>query len=562
MSLLVCALNENHTMVCSEDRAGVYDASGNFTVTREGLLKSIQVTPSIIFASTGSTLLAARLMTIVQDLGGSSFGCIAETVPLAARELLEQASEANKKAGLIGLLAGWDGERHRMRGIGWHWSNNFAPIETESGPNTRYMAFGPNFESQDRAVNLLQQGATMSETFTQLGAEFPQVGRTLHLRKFELTPRDGEVATVGPAAPSWTLGAGVALLTANDFVNSGAKALKISNTAGANSISKQNVSVVGGLIYVVEGWIKTDAITTISGHGGWLNVSAGSGVTGFTIITKFGAADMGLTSTPSIGIAANGSAHAYTFVQCYFVPNTSGSISIGLQAISNNAANVWFDDVKCYPHNGPVYQSLTASTAYYLYSKIDGTSGAISFINGNPPGTSPSDSLALQCSEDGFIACAPVKITTPTTGSSGTTTGGGSGTCPEFDAPVYIRRYSDAGEIVFDGQIKAGDVRQGDALKGYSFAKQADVYRPVQHWMHVTCGGWMAIEGVRYTACETIWDGSFTAGAWLPAWKVPGAKHNSKPGIKVQIQVKADADDEHNYYAGTRLIHNGIILPC
>jgi hypothetical protein len=174
---------------------------------------------------------------------------------------------------------------------------------------------------------------------------------------------------------------------------------------------------------------------------------------------------------------------------------------------------------------------------------------------------------------DGFIGCPPIKVTTPASGGSGSTTGGGSGTCPEFDAPVQIQRYSDAGELTFEGTIKAGEVshgwesadgtkKRGDFLKGYSFTQQREVYRAVQHSKHVPCGGWMKIDGWRYTACETVWDGPLSGGKWLPAWKVPGAIHDGMSGVKILIQVEADNDDEHNYYAGVRLIHNGNILPC
>jgi hypothetical protein len=127
--------------------------------------------------------------------------------------------------------------------------------------------------------------------------------------------------------------------------------------------------------------------------------------------------------------------------------------------------------------------------------------------------------------------------------------------------------------LIFEGRIKAGELshgwesadgtkKRGYFLKGYSFTQRNEVYRAVQQISPVPCAGWMLLDGWRYTACETVWDGPLIQGQWLPAWKVPGAKHDSKPGLKIYIQVEADNDDEHNYYAGARLIHNGNVLPC
>jgi hypothetical protein len=384
---------------------------------------------------------------------------------------------------------------------------------------------------------------------------------------------DGESGALGTQAPGWTLGANSGLITANDFVHSGAQAMKIGNATPANSFSNQNVTLVGGQVYVLEGWIKTDALTGGSPNGALLKVSIASGITSFTILTKFGAYDAGFTTTPTIGLPADSVARGYTFVQCWFIPATSGVITLFVQNIATNSEQCWYDDIKLYPHTGPAYSGLAASTGYYLYSFINRSTGAITYVNGAPPGTSPSDTLAQQCTLDERIQLPMKKITTPS-GGSGSDTGGGSGTCPEFDAPVYVRRYSDEGLLVFEGEIKAGEVRggyesddsqikRGDFLKGYSFAQGQDVFRAVQHASLVPCAGWMRIDGVRFTACETVWDGPLNGGGqWTPAWKVPGAVQDNTVGLKVLIQVEADWDDEHNYYAGTRLIHNAFILPC
>ncbi|HEY2363490.1 MAG TPA: hypothetical protein VGK36_20380 [Candidatus Angelobacter sp.] len=585
MSLLICAINANSTTVCTDDRAGLYDSSGQFTVTREGVSKMIQVSPTTIFAFVGAISIGEQVKAHVQSLANYGFNLIAESLPSIARELMRDAiaPDSHNEPRLAMLLTGWDEAAQRLRAVCWHSTDDFTPREAPPNIDARLvMAHGP--QAHDRALDLLQQGVTIQETFTQLAAKYPQIGSRTETRTVALMVRvntDGESGTVGSAAPSWTPIAGVTPLIANDAVHSGTKSIKFANTAGANSLSVQSVSVTGGQVYVVEGWIKTDAITAFTTHGAYLNVAVGGGVTGFTIITKFGAADAGSSTTPTIGIRADGAAHPFTLVQCYFIPNTSGFVTVGLQAISLNAANVWFDDVKVYPHGfgGGAYSALTASTGYYMYMRIDNATGKLQFVNGNPPGTSPSDSLALSCGFDGFISVPPKKITTPASGGTGSDTGGGSGTCPEFDALVTVRRYSDAGVLIFEGDIRAGEVshgnesdeagpdgetfKRGDFMKGYSFKQQADVYRAVQQVQHVPCAGWMRIDGIRFTACEMVFD----SGEWLPAWKVPGAVQDSSVGIKVLIQVEADWDDEHNYYVNTnaetpRLIHNAIILPC
>ena len=157
----------------------------------------------------------------------------------------------------------------------------------------------------------------------------------------------------------------------------------------------------------------------------------------------------------------------------------------------------------------------------------------------------------------------------PPSGGSGSVSGGGSGACPEFNQSAYIQRYANDGTLQFEGVVRAGDVRtgyesddgtikRGDFLKGYSFTQQQDVFRAVTFYQHVPCGGWMFVNGYKVTACESV----YINGQWTPAWKAPGAVHNSDPGLKVQLQVEADWDDEHNYYLVGQttdlLIHNFI----
>jgi hypothetical protein len=393
-----------------------------------------------------------------------------------------------------------------------------------------------------------------------------------------VTDGDGEAGTVGSAPSGWTIDGG-GWVVANDFVNSGTKALKIVNATAVNTFMHQDFSVVNGRVYSLRGWIKTTALSTLASGGAVLNVDIVSGVTAFTIISKNGT-DFS-ASQPDIGLPADNTARPFTFVECLFKPTGSGVIRLYCQlgyAPAGCSGTAWFDDVGIFPTGGG-WSGLTVGGGYYLYSYIDAVTGFLQFANGSPPPTSPSDTLAAQCTLDGRIGLPPKHITMPaTSGGTGSDTGGGSGTCPDFDAPVFVRRYSLGGELVFEGQIKAGEVqpgyesddgtiKRGDFLKGYSFKLQRDVYRAVQHYSHVPCAGWMRIDGIRFTACETVWDGPFdNGGQWLPAWKVPGAIQDSTVGIKVLIQVEADWDDEHNYYVevlgGVRLIHNTIILPC
>jgi hypothetical protein len=381
---------------------------------------------------------------------------------------------------------------------------------------------------------------------------------------------DGESGTLGSQATGWTFIGGNGLLIANDFVNSGTKSLKINNGATrANSLSSQSVAVTGGVIWVLEAWIKTDALpVTTPDDSALLNTSLSTGTA--TVLTKFGAFDDG--QVISIGIKANAAAHPFTFLQCYFIPSVNATLTVGCQLLSSNGA-AWFDDVKVYPFNGAMYTGLSASTTYYLYPYVDLATGNLKFANGNPPTTSPSDTFAMSAQLDGRVPMAVIKPTSPAVppppGGGVGGTGGGFGSCPESNELVDVQRYSDSGQLIFAGQIKAGQVghgyesddgriKRGDFLKGYSFKKGADVYRAVQKVMLVPCSGWSMVNAHRVTCCEHV----YVSGQWMPAWKAPGATHDSFIGYKVLIQVEADWDDEHNYYVGDLLIHNFLVLGC
>lgn len=669
MSLLICSYSVAGCTVCSEDLAGVHDEAGKFIPTVSGRIKSMCVTPELIFGVVGRQTAADCMMHVVKGLASLSFDRLAGVIPKIARELVDCAGN---DARLSMILTGWDAEKNKIRAVGWDiWDSekDDGPVETEAAeagsgrPNL--MILGCGEEAHDFAQRLMRQYPKKTpdcfrEVFAKMADMFPEIGRVLTLntvtraggraRKPEciaaegstykrlahvdadntlhvstslnaqasilpsqvllinyqmpdantliaswpaqsiarpdtsslsvpasaganiLTNGDMESGTVGSQETGWTNLSGFGLTTVNTNVHSGSKAGNINNTSAQTSLNYiGGINLTGGQVYVIEGWIKTDALPNVPTHdGGMLYVSTASGITSYTIITKFGAFDNGKTTVPVIGLPANGVAHAYTFLQCYFIPTASGVVNI-LCGNQSNGGNCWFDDVKLYLHNGQAYRSLTASGGYYLYSYVESLTGAVKFANGTPPPTSPSDSLAQQCSIDLRINVPVKHITMPTVGGSGSDTGGGSGTCSEFDGPAFIQRYSNEGELLFEGEIKAGEVclgyesddgltKRGDLLKGYSFAQQKDVYRAVQHRMHVPCAGWIKLDGIRFTACEGIYDPE--KQTWTPAWKVPGAEQDSSVGIKVMLQVEADWDDEHNYYIGKRLIHNGVVLPC
>lgn len=394
-----------------------------------------------------------------------------------------------------------------------------------------------------------------------------------------LVTEDAESSTVGSQASGWTLAVGNGLLCANDFVHGGSKSLKIVNPSATDSSSFKVIGgFINGRVYSLRGWIKTTALPTVSSSGAQFHLSVnGGGVTAITLVSVTSGSTFFLTSTDlGLGLSAIGTAWDWTFVELLFKPTGSGSLKLYTELGTNCSGTAWFDDFGIYP-TGASWNGLSASTGYYVYSRINASTGNIEFVNGNPPGTSPSDTLAAQCCLDGYISLPSKKITTPASGGSGSDTGGGSGTCPEFDAPVFVRRYSQDSELIFEGEIKAGEVqagyesedgaiKRGDFLRGYSFKQRQDVYRAALHVSLVPNAGWMRIDGIRFTACETVWDGPLDGGQWLPAWKVSGAIQDSTVGEKVLIEVEADWDDEHNYFVRTsnavRLIHNTPVLPC
>lgn len=171
-----------------------------------------------------------------------------------------------------------------------------------------------------------------------------------------ITNGDGETGTVGSQATGWTLGGGNNLVVATDQFRFGSRSLKIDNSiTPADSFSYQDISVTSGVTYQLSGWIKTTALPSAdAGTGATLNVDTGTGVTGFTILSKNGAdfpAYFGQPPQPDVGIFADDTAHDWTFVSSIFQPIGTGTIrlycQLGFGAAQSGIA--WFDNVAISP---------------------------------------------------------------------------------------------------------------------------------------------------------------------------------------------------------------------
>jgi hypothetical protein len=372
----------------------------------------------------------------------------------------------------------------------------------------------------------------------------------------KLTNGDMESGTLGVQETGWTNISSNGLITANDFVHSGTKAGKMAG--GATSESTSNTySLTAGQIYVVEGWVKQDAMPTVSTHfGAGFQLVIDTGITSWTILTKFGAFDVASPTVPQMSLPADNTARPYTFLQMYLIPTASGTAHLTIinQSISGNG---WFDDVKVYPFSGAIYSGLSASTNYYLYPYVNVASGTIQFTNPTPPTTSPNATFAAQAGLDGRIALAPLVILTaanPPVGSP-PTGGGGSGgdgpICPEVAELIEVSR----------GIIKAGDILVGDMIKGYSFQTSQDVFREVISTTKKGNSSWRVVRGKKVSPVEPV----YVDGQWMPAYLAPGATLDTASSQKVQITVRSDDYNESNYYLvdGTPLlIHNFIIPRC
>lgn len=200
------------------------------------------------------------------------------------------------------------------------------------------------------------------------------------------------------------------------------------------------------------------------------------------------------------------------------------------------------------------YTSLSSTTGYYIYLRINASTGAITAVNSSPPPTSPSSTLAAQTAFDGFIDIPVVKVTTAASGGSpGGGTGGGGDTCPEGNEKVRTNEVS-----------KASTVIAGDMILGYSFKTQSNVFRRVLFTSSTEISAWRIVKGHKVSPAEPIWDGT----RWTPAYRVPGNIFDGTPGTRVDIKIAVDEFDEANYWLLDEngkpdlLIHNPFVLPC
>jgi hypothetical protein len=205
----------------------------------------------------------------------------------------------------------------------------------------------------------------------------------------------GETGTLGAQATGWTLGGGNNLVIANDQQHAGSNSLKISNGTAANSFSSQDFAVVGGLAYTLQGWIMTSGVPSATGDGALLNIDTVSGVTSFSILGKSGF-DF-LSTQPDVGVAADGAAHAWTFVSCVFIPNASGTIRLYCQLGYGGAVagTAWFDEVSVAPVNQDqgvdnFWSQLPANFQPTTYSRK-----AYAMFNVPPDPAAPSATLTI-----------------------------------------------------------------------------------------------------------------------------------------------------------------------
>ncbi len=157
----------------------------------------------------------------------------------------------------------------------------------------------------------------------------------------------GEKGTLGAQANDWTFSGGNALKVAEDQVLLGARSLKIDNPIAADSHSLQDIAVVAGAIYELQGWIKTTALPIADpGQGAVFNIEPVTGGLIFTVLDKIGD-DFGGGAQPDVGVAATGVAVDWTFVRSRFIPSISGTIrlycQLGYGGVQSGTA--WYDGV-------------------------------------------------------------------------------------------------------------------------------------------------------------------------------------------------------------------------
>jgi len=192
MSLIICVYNSDSVTVCSEDRAGVYDATGEFVPTDDGVLKSELATPGIIVAATGRISLARAVRTFIASLAQAfSFDRLANLLPTIAQALVQAAGD-NPELSI--MLAGWDNEKNKIRAVAWHGGcppDCFSEMDASAEPN--YILIGATNDVHEVARPLIQSGDVPNrfrEIYDALANVSPMIGRGLTVHT--VTPECGK----------------------------------------------------------------------------------------------------------------------------------------------------------------------------------------------------------------------------------------------------------------------------------------------------------------------------------------------------------------------------------
>jgi hypothetical protein len=173
--------------------------------------------------------------------------------------------------------------------------------------------------------------------------------KTGNLLENLLSNGGGELGTVGAQALGWTLLAGNALVVATDYCAVGGRSLKITNAGVTDSSSWQDVSLIGGAKYVIEGLIRTSALPAAdAGFGAVINCNIQSGIGSFTIHEKTTIGADPSAAQPDCGIQADGLSRGWTYVRSVFTPASSGVLRVYCQlgGSGGQSGTAWFDGIR------------------------------------------------------------------------------------------------------------------------------------------------------------------------------------------------------------------------
>jgi hypothetical protein len=154
----------------------------------------------------------------------------------------------------------------------------------------------------------------------------------------------GQQGTIGSQATGWTFIQGAPVVPATDAAKIGDRSLKITHSGQLSSQNRQQPSVISGRVYRLSGWIKTTAIEAGTNRGAFLDVFAPS-VT-LTPIERVGD-PFSTNDQLDVGVAANGAARDWTYVQSVFRAETTGTFDLFLTLVTGPAGGTaWFDGVE------------------------------------------------------------------------------------------------------------------------------------------------------------------------------------------------------------------------